>query len=132
MSKKTDTKGTLLTIKVKHKINAIATYLNILILARLKAPFRSRLTKICFKVIVRARKWNQSYYDEVVKGLYVGVRTKEAMQLKERIIDTKKGGTHVKLLMIETPKGEMEIILRKQDYPDLYDSSKKSQLKIAK
>lgn len=96
--------------------------------------YRKFVAERAFKTVQKVQKWNQAAFDTNVKSMYKAVREKEALLLKERIIDTRKGGQHVKLLLIETPAGEMEIILRKEDYPDLYEKakSKKAQLKAVK
>lgn len=94
--------------------------------------YRKFVAERAFKTVKKVQYWNQAAFDTNVKAMYQAVREKEALLLKERIIDTRKGGQHVKLLMIETPKGEMEIILRKQDYPDLYDTKKSKSMEIVK
>jgi len=96
------------------------------VLQRVLSPFRRIITIMCFKIIRTSEKWNKNYYDSKIEDLYISVSKKKAFLMKERIIDAGKGSQHVKMLLMKTEQGDMQIILRKQDYPDIYEMTKKS------
>lgn len=87
--------------------------------------FRRQIGVWAFAVAHKVQKWNQEFYDEYVKAMYIDVRQKEAFELKTKIIDTRKDGIHVKLLILQTPERELEITLSEQQFPKLYNTSKK-------
>ena len=92
-------------------------------------PYRRLVSIFAFTVIRKSKEWNQDFYDKNIKLLYSVVRKKEAVELVTKIVDTRKGGKHLKLLIIEAPDNTIEIALREEDYPQIYNTSKKAQSK---
>jgi len=93
---------------------------------RILWPYRRIVSQFGFLIIRAVKNWNADFYDKNIKLLYADVRQKEAITLVTKIVDTRKGGKHLKMLIIEAPDSTIEIALREEEYPQIYNTSKKS------
>lgn len=101
-------------ILVKFKFWRIKTWSNI------TWYFKRYLAEFAFYIVEKVKNWHPQYYDDKIKNLYISVKTKESILLKEKIISLGKGEKQVKLLLIETPERTIKIKLEKVNFPNIY------------
>jgi len=81
--------------------------------------------KFSYWFIQYAQKFNQPFYDKQIVVLYQETKERQSFQFKEKVVSLGKGKEHVKMLLIETEKGELRVKLDREEYPELYKNKTK-------
>jgi hypothetical protein len=80
-----------------------------------------------FWIIGMVQKWNQEYYDKNIVYLYQKTRVRKAFSFKIKSVGMGKGNRNIKLIMIETEVGKIEVKLSKEKQPHLFGKSNEKQ-----
>lgn len=112
-------------MRIDRKINILGFKLKlkrIKFITTCKVNFKMWLLKTIFKMLNGPKKWFPDTYEAYIKDLYKDVRVKDALLLKEKIINPEKGNKHVKMFMVEQPNGDISYKFKfyKAEYPGMF------------